>query len=1766
MNRHTRFITTTITVILALPILVRCGKDSPTKPQPPQAPARITATQDSGSATLTVSAGTSASDRLALTALYNATNGSNWTNNTNWLSELPMGQWHGVTTDENGRVTELRLTQNNLEGPIPTELGNLEKLETLSFWINKLSGVIPRELGKLSNLGTLWLATNNLSGTIPEELGRLVKMWQMSFASNPGLSGTLPLTFTNLTALNYLYLSGTGMCAPMNPDMEAWLNTIEEHDVSTCADPADLASDKAALIALYNATNGPNWTNKENWLSDAPLSEWSGITTNNEGRVTRVEMNRNNLQGSIPSAIGQLDMLQDLSLESNKLAGNLPNELGQIKTLTRLAIAYNQFTGSIPFHIIGELTNLRVLGLQGNQFTGSIPSELGQLGNLTWLSLGDNRLSGMVPAQLGRLSNLRSLSLAGNQLSGAIPAELGRLSNLTRLNLSSNPDLSGTLPLTFTNLTALNYLRLWGTGVCAPASPEMQAWLSTIEEHDVASCADPADLESDKAALIALYNSTNGPNWTNNSNWLSESPLGNWHGVTTDGSGRVTELRLDQNNLEGPIPTELGSLDRLQFLHLWNNELHGAVPPELGKLSNLGTLWLASNNLSGTIPDELGGLVKLRQMSFADNPDLSGTLPLTFTNLSLETLWVHDTNICAPSNIEMKAWLSTIQNHDVTTNCSDLDVEALTVFYNSTDGPNWTNNENWLSDAPLNDWFGVTTDEIGRVEGLELPSNNLSGAVPPEIADLTNLRDLNLSLNNELIGPLPLRLTTLSLESMNFKGTHVCATRDTDFQDWLSVIPNQSVAHCVELDTHALFALVGLYNATDGKDWTNNENWLSQAPLGAWYGVSTDVDGRVTELDLSDNNLSGSLPSSLSKLEDLKNLNLEGNSGLLGPLPESLTGLSVESLNLKGTGLCAPSTSGFQTWLIGIGGSSVVDVCTDAHPDWEVLVTLYNENNGPNWEDNTNWLSEEPLGEWFGVSTDADGRVTALNLRQNNLLGALPEELGRLDKLELLNLPFNEISGSIPPELGNLGNLRSLDLAFCWISGTIPPEIGKLAKLESLNLTRNGSTLAGPLPPELGQLTNLNLLALGGNGFSGSIPRSIGRLTKLRELFLWGNGFTGFIPKEIGLLAELSFVEISYTQLSGSLPVELGQITNLKTLWLNNNKLTGSIPAQIGQMSGLTDLRLSNNELTGVIPGELSRMTSLESLDLTNNQLSGSVPPELGKTPALKVLALAGNTELVGSLPIELTQLELESLMLGDTGLCAPRNAEFQNWLELVENSRVASCAVPLEATAYLTQASQSLDHPVPLVAGEDALLRVFLKSGEDIEVPMPPVRASFYQGGGVVYVADAPGEASDVPSTFDEETLTATGNLRVPGAIVTPGMEVVIEIDPDRTLDSNLAIAGRIPETGRIALDVRELPTFDLTLIPYLWVDGPDLTVLSAIDGITPESDLMRPTRDLLPVNDFQLTVHPPVWTSVDPVSDNVGVLGPELEVIYALEGETGYYMGIFRLAGPMGGLLGIAAGIPSYLSFSILDPNVIAHEIGHNLNLFHAPCGGAGGPDPFYPYDDGSIGVTGYDMMNESLVSPQTWDLMSYCEPMWISDYSFTRALVHRMRLGEVIPPAIAAASKGLLLWGGLDEYGELTLEPAFVVNAPPKLPDKGGPYTIAGVREDGSNLFSLSFAIPEYADAEGGSFAFVLPVRADWPGSLNRITLTGPEGFAELGEAHDRHYALMRDEATGEVRGILRDWPDPSDSSVAGRRIAPEPGMEITVSGGIPDQDSW
>ena len=171
--------------------------------------------------------------------------------------------------------------------------------------------------------------------------------------------------------------------------------------------------------------------------------------------------------------------------------------------------------------------------------------------------------------------------------------------------------------------------------------------------------------------------------------------------------------------------------------------------------------------------------------------------------------------------------------------------------------------------------------------------------------------------------------------------------------------------------------------------------------------------------------------------------------------------------------------------------------------DRAALVALYNATDGDNWKENYNWLSDKPVGEWFGVGMNAQGRVDSLNLWGNQLSGPIPAELGNLSNLEYLVLQSNQLSGPIPSELGNLSRLEGLILNGNQLSGPIPPALGNLSNLKGLLLL--GNQLSGPIPPSIGKLTKLEVLFLQKNNLSGPIPPALGNLSNLKGLMLFDN-------------------------------------------------------------------------------------------------------------------------------------------------------------------------------------------------------------------------------------------------------------------------------------------------------------------------------------------------------------------------------------------------------------------------------------------------------------------------------------------------------------------------------------------------------------------------------------------------------------------------------------------------------------------------------------
>lgn len=221
--------------------------------------------------------------------------------------------------------------------------------------------------------------------------------------------------------------------------------------------------------------------------------------------------------------------------------------------------------------------------------------------------------------------------------------------------------------------------------------------------------------------------------------------------------------------------------------------------------------------------------------------------------------------------------------------------------------------------------------------------------------------------------------------------------------------------------------------------------------------------------------------------------------------------------------------------------------------DYLALKVLYQSTDGDNWFRNDGWeqvTGDNPpancnLSDLFGVQLDNYGRVTQINLYNNDLKGTLPPEIGDLSELTALYLSSVSLNGEIPIEIANLRKLKNLFFVASGISGTIPKELGQLRNLKDLRLSDN--QLSGEIPIELTTLPNLNYLSLDDNQISGSIPPELANLSKLRWLSLSNNQLTGSIPAELSTLTRLQLLILSHNDLSGCYPTALGTLCDQLT-------------------------------------------------------------------------------------------------------------------------------------------------------------------------------------------------------------------------------------------------------------------------------------------------------------------------------------------------------------------------------------------------------------------------------------------------------------------------------------------------------------------------------------------------------------------------------------------------------------------------------------------
>ncbi|MEP6689844.1 MAG: hypothetical protein ABJD07_01740 [Gemmatimonadaceae bacterium] len=426
-------------------------------------------------------------------------------------------------------------------------------------------------------------------------------------------------------------------------------------------------------------------------------------------------------------------------------------------------------------------------------------------------------------------------------------------------------------------------------------------------------------------------------------------------------------------------------------------------------------------------------------------------------------------------------------------------------------------------------------------------------------------------------------------------------------------------------------------------------------------------------------------------------------------------------------------------------------------------------------------------------------------------------------------------------------------------------------------------------------------------------------------------------------------------------------------------------------------------------------------------------------------------------------------------------------------------------AGLYITQSTQTFAGAVPLIAGRAGELRVFVLANQTNSAA-PAVRVRFYSGSTLVQTNTLTAPSSSVVLAANEAVLASSWNLALPASLIQPNLKVLADVDPTGGIAESNKADNSFPVNGTaLALDVRTAPVLNVTFIP----------VSQTANGVTGNvtaanvDQFMARTMKVWPIPGYSAIVHAVFTTSAPALqSDDANrawsqILG-EISGLRGVEGSARDYYGVVH-ATYGSGIAGLGyVGYPAAVGWDYLPSGdgVTAHELGHNFGRAHAPCGGASGPDPSYPYANAIIGMTGFDIITGTLHQTSDFDLMSYCNPAWVSDYNYSAVLAARGTGPDIGAAAIAAPQRTLLVWGRISN-DEIVLEPAFVVTTRPLMPARTGPYRVDAVDAGGASIFSLAFAGEEVADVPGGVrlFSFAVPLTADAESRLAELRLTVP-----------------------------------------------------------------
>lgn len=804
------------------------------------------------------------------------------------------------------------------------------------------------------------------------------------------------------------------------------------------------------------------------------------VECNTEGLISVIDWRSRLLQGTIPIELSYLKSLEELNLRESSLFGTIPSELTWLSNLNTIVLRDNDFSGALPTEI-GSVNNLILFDASFNSLEGSIPSELGELNALAVLHLSDNNMDGSIPWELMNCTQLEDVHLANNNFTGPMSNNIGNLQNLQNVWLYGN-NLHGHIPTEIGLLSSLKTVLLYNNKLTGPLPEEVRNLgsleLLWINGNEISGTL--PDVFENFENLTELKASNNELSGTFPETLWAENL---WS----------TSIQLHHNKFDGKIPdrvcgngmvlvdTESWFLDEPRIkcdccekshCHIWNiNALDtkAIIPPPIPnapKVSNASKKSQKRRRLQEQ-PRKSQNLPKIAPNIYID---LSGKKGRRIQNTNSDD---NEKKLNVPRIQPPKCPEKSIQSIAFSFNLEITDAIAdITYSESFNDGsgrsdiclsPSGCYSLSYINNEGMQETNFIGNSE--RSQSLSLRDENTCDAIEVcgTLVDSTHPRRAGLNHLTQLVTP---DLSVLkNPKSPEYMALCWIMTEDSIFDEF-------DICDGALLQRFVMILFYFTY------DMSINYDDLKFRSTCEWPGITCASKGKfISDLNLSNKNLEGSLMTEIGLLTRLERVDLSNNK-LNGKLDQDIFS------NM-------PHLEVFNVGINAFGGKL---------PNRVFELSRVKEVN----------FSSNHFDEWLPSNLKCSKSLESISIQKNVIGGFIENAFASCKNVKHIDLSFNYLKGSIPKELGTLKKLQVLQLNNNLLTGSISEQIFNASLIEIFML--QGNKLTGNIPTQIETLQEAITIALNHNSFKGEIPSKISEIESLRHLYLHSNFFAGMAP------------------------------------------------------------------------------------------------------------------------------------------------------------------------------------------------------------------------------------------------------------------------------------------------------------------------------------------------------------------------------------------------------------------------------------------------------------------------------------------------------------------------------------------------------------------------------------------------------------------------------------------------------------------------------